>query len=54
MPMNDIEKLISATEREHDREKPAAKFWVCAAVFGNIVLSILFVIAIIVVCLLMR
>jgi len=54
MPMNDIEKLISATRKEHDKTKPAAKFFVYTAVFGNIVIPILVVIGIVLVVLLMK
>ena len=48
MPMNDIEKLISATRKEHDKTKSAAKFFVYTAVFGNVVIPLLLVIGIVV------
>ena len=44
MPMNDIEKLISATRKEHDKTKSAAKF----SVFGNVVIPLLLIIGIVV------
>lgn len=46
--MNDIEKLISATRKEHDKTKSAAKFFVYTAVFGNVVIPLLLVIGIVV------
>lgn len=45
--MNDIEKLIAATEKEHDRTKSAAKFFVSTALFLNVVVPILLVIGIV-------
>jgi hypothetical protein len=48
MPMNDIEKLISATRKEHDKTKSAAKFFVYTAVFGNVVIPLLLIIGIVV------
>lgn len=52
--MNEIEKLIAATEREHDKTKPAAKFFVYTAVFANVVLPVLVVVLIIVLWLFLR
>jgi len=46
--MNDIEKLISATRKEHDKTKSAAKFFVYTAVFGNVVIPLLLIIGIVV------
>lgn len=54
MPMNDIEELISATGREHDKTKAAAKFFVYTAVFANVVIPILLVIGLVVFFLLAR
>jgi hypothetical protein len=45
--MNDIEKLVAATQREHDKTKPAAKFFVSTALFLNVVLPIVIVIGIV-------
>ena len=42
--MNDIEKLVAATRREHDKTKPAAKFFVFTALFLNVVVPIVIVI----------
>jgi hypothetical protein len=47
MPMNDIEKLVSATRKEHDKTKSAARFFVWTAVFANVVLPILLVVGIV-------
>jgi hypothetical protein len=45
--MNEIEKLIAATDKEHDRTKPAAKFFVRSALFLNIVIPVLLVIGLV-------
>jgi len=54
MPMNDIEKLISATRKEHDKTKSAAEFFVYTAVLGNVVIPILLVIGVVLVLLLTK
>lgn len=45
--MNDIEKLIATTEKEHDKTRSAARFFVSTALFFNVVLPILLVIGIV-------
>jgi len=45
--MNEIEKLIAATQKEHDKTKPAARFFVRTAVFLNIVIPLLLVVGIV-------
>jgi hypothetical protein len=45
--MNDIEKLVAATQREHDKTRPAARFFVSTALFLNVVLPIMIVIGIV-------
>jgi hypothetical protein len=54
MPMNDIERLISATRKEHDKTKSAAKFFVYTAVFVNVVIPVLLVIGVVLALLLLR
>ncbi len=47
--MNEIEKLIDATRKEHDKTRPAAKFFVYTAVCANVVIPLLLVIGIVLV-----
>ena len=46
--MNEIEKLIAATQKEHDKTKPAARFFVFTALFANVVLPLLIIIGIVI------
>ena len=41
--MNEIEKLIQTTSKEHDGTKSAATFWIVISVLGNIVIPLLLV-----------
>lgn len=52
--MNDIEKLIAATQKEHDGTKPAARFFVWTAVFANVVVPLLLIVGIVLACCLMK
>jgi hypothetical protein len=45
--MNDIEKLVAATEREHDKTRAVAKVFVYSAVFTNIVFPFLLIIVLV-------
>jgi hypothetical protein len=45
--MNDIEKLIATTQKEHDKTRSAARFFVSTAILLNVVVPILLVVGVV-------
>ncbi len=45
--MNEIEELIRGTNKDHDRERSGANFWVSIAIIGNVIIPLLVLAAII-------